>query len=142
MPLIKNKIFFLYQKMMTYAEIQNQFNHCKSWEERYRLLIKLSRELPKLDENTLSTLPEISGCESRLWFKFQATPRTLLAYSDARLMQGLLVIISAWVNEKNDAELKAIDLQAVFSELNITKNLTNTRLNGIHQINHIIKQHC
>lgn len=127
---------------MTYTEIQNQFNHCKSWEERYRLLIKLSRELPKIDETTLSTLPEISGCESRLWFKFQSTPRLIQAYSDSRLMQGLLAIISALVYEKNDVELKEIDLQTVFSELKIAKNLTNTRLNGIHQINNIIKQNC
>lgn len=124
---------------MTFTEIQTQFALCKSWEERYRLLIKLSRTLPTPDETELATIPEIHGCESRLWFCFQTNPRHIQAYSDARLMQGLLAIIIAYVSEKSDAELKTINLQAVFSDLKIANNLTSTRLNGINQISEIIK---
>ena len=35
---------------MNLAEIYEKFALCKSWEERYRLLIQLSRQLPKLSE--------------------------------------------------------------------------------------------
>lgn len=125
---------------MTFIEIEQQFSLCKSWEERYRLLIQLSRNLPKYTEDELAALPEIHGCESRLWFAFQAEPRQIQAYSDARLMQGLLVIAIAFINEIPTPELTKVDLQAVFNQLNIAKNLTNTRLNGLKQISEIIQQ--
>lgn len=123
---------------MTFAEIQQQFSFCQSWEERYRLLIQLSRTLPKPTEAELAELPEIHGCESRLWFKFNSEPRQVQAYSDARLMQGLLAIIIAYVGELSVKELAQADLQALFSCLKITNNLTSTRLNGIQQIQQII----
>lgn len=124
---------------MTFTDIQQQFSLCKSWEERYRLLIQLSRTLPKPSEEELARLPEIHGCESRLWFYFQAKPRQITAYSDARLMQGLLAVVVALVNETSDEALPQLDLQAVFNSLNIAKNLTATRLNGIKQIGEILK---
>ncbi|VEI44176.1 Fe-S metabolism associated SufE [Actinobacillus equuli] len=56
------------------------------------MLIQLSRQLAKPTEEELAKLPEIHGCESRLWFEFQATPRKVHAYSDARLMQGIYLL--------------------------------------------------
>lgn len=125
---------------MSFNEIQMQFLACHSWEERYRLLVKLSRILPQISEEDLATLSEISGCESRLWFDFQVQPRQVQAYSDARLMQGILVIILAYLETQSDEDLGQLDLQALFNTLNIAKHLTSTRLNGIAQIERMIRQ--
>ncbi|AWW34226.1 hypothetical protein CT138_04920 [Mannheimia varigena] len=119
---------------MTLAEIYQKFEDCKSWEERYRLLIQFSRQLPKPSEVELVTLPEIEGCESRLWFQFQLEPRKVQAYSDARLMQGILFIVVTALTEKSVEELKSFDLKAMFDELKISPNLTSTRLNGLGQL--------
>lgn len=119
--------------------IYQQFSECKSWEERYRLLIKLSRQLPKPSDDELANLPEIHGCESRLWFFFQRSPRKIVAYSDARLMQGLLMIVQTALAEKSDEELQHFDLQALFDDLQITRHLTSTRLNGLKQIQGIVR---
>ncbi|EXI62508.1 hypothetical protein MHD_07865 [Mannheimia granulomatis] len=119
---------------MKLAEIYAKFELCKSWEERYRLLIQLSRELPKPSEERLVELPEIKGCESRLWFKFQLSPRKVEAYSDARLMQGILMIVQTALLEKSEEELKDFNLKVMFDELKISPNLTSTRLNGLGQI--------
>lgn len=123
---------------MTLTDIYQKFELCKSWEERYRLLIQLSRQLAKPTEEELAQLPEIHGCESRLWFEFQATPRKVLAYSDARLMQGILFIVVTLLNEADSAQLAHIDLTQLFDQLKISQNLTSTRLNGLQQINKII----
>ena len=125
---------------MNLAEIYEKFALCKSWEERYRLLIQLSRQLPKLSEAELTNITEIDGCESRLWFQFQKSPRNVVAYSDARLMQGILMIIRTALMEKSDSELATFNLQTMFDELKITANLTSTRLNGISQIQQLIVQ--
>lgn len=123
---------------MTLADIYQKFELCKSWEERYRLLIQLSRQLPKPSEEELAKLPEIHGCESRLWFEFQATPRKVRAYSDARLMQGILFIVVTLLNEADSAQLAHVDLPQLFDQLKISQNLTSTRLNGLQQINKLI----
>ena len=124
---------------MNLAEIYEKFALCKSWEERYRLLIQLSRQLPKLSEAELQNVSEIHGCESRLWFAFEKSPRKVLAYSDARLMQGILMIIQTALLEKSDAELAEFNLQQLFDDLKITPHLTSTRLNGLQQIQGVIK---
>lgn len=124
---------------MNLAEIYEKFALCKSWEERYRLLIQLSRQLPKLSEAELANVPEIHGCESRLWFAFEKNPRKVTAYSDARLMQGILMIVQTALLEKNEAELADFNLQQMFDELKITPHLTSTRLNGLQQIQALIK---
>lgn len=129
---------------MTFDEINAQFALCKSWEERYRLLIQLSRQLPKPTEQQLEQWQEIHGCESRLWFDFQLEPRQVQGYSDARLMQGLLVILIAFVTEKSAEALQLFEIQAFFDDLQITHHLTSTRLNGLQQLQNIIreKSHC
>ncbi|MFA9499420.1 SufE family protein [Mannheimia sp. E30BD] len=119
---------------MKLAEIYQKFENCKSWEERYRLLIQFSRQLQKTTEQELVNLPEIEGCESRLWFQFQAEPRKVVAYSDARLMQGILFIVTVVLTEKTTEELKGFDLKTMFDELKISQNLTSTRLNGLGQL--------
>lgn len=123
---------------MNLAEIYQRFENCKSWEERYRLLIQLSRQLPKLTEEELAQLPEIHGCESRLWFSFQIEPRKVVAYSDARLMQGILVIIITALDETPSESLSQFDLTGLFNKLKIAQHLTSTRLNGLRQIQQIV----
>lgn len=124
---------------MNLAEIYEKFALCKSWEDRYRLLIQLSRQLPKLSETELQKVPEIHGCESRLWFVFDKSTRKIIAYSDARLMQGILMIIQTALLEKSNAELAEFNLQQLFDDLKITPHLTSTRLNGLQQIQGLIK---
>ncbi|MBS6008850.1 MAG: SufE family protein [Haemophilus parahaemolyticus] len=124
---------------MNLAEIYEKFALCKSWEERYRLLIQLSRQLPKLSEAELQNVSEIHGCESRLWFEFVKQPRKVTAYSDARLMQGILMIVQTALLEKSDTELAEFNLQQLFDDLKITPHLTSTRLNGLQQIQGLIK---
>ncbi|AKO31571.1 hypothetical protein A6046_03685 [[Haemophilus] ducreyi] len=119
---------------MTVAEIYQKFELCKTWEDRYRLLVQLSRLLVKPTAEQLANLPEIHGCESRLWFQFQAEPRQVIAYSDARLMQGILVIIVAVLTEKSSQELKEFSLTNMFQALHISQSLTQTRLNGLARI--------
>lgn len=125
---------------MQFNQIKTQFAECKSWEERYRLLIQLSRQLPPLNDDELAKLPEIEGCESRLWFNFTLSPREIVAYSDARLMQGLLAILKIALAEQSASDLQQFDIQALFDELQITRHLTSTRLNGLKQIQAIVRE--
>lgn len=121
---------------MTLDELKAEFAHTQGWEARYRLLIQLSRKLPKPSPERLAQLPEIPGCESRLWFEFKPETQQIEAYSEARLMQGLLfILLTAAQNEfEKDEPFADFDLLALLDELQISRHLTQTKLNGLNEI--------
>ncbi|MDH2925101.1 cysteine desulfuration protein SufE [Nicoletella semolina] len=125
---------------MQLEEMYQQFARCKNWEERYRLLIQFSRQLPKPSEEELAQWQEIEGCESRLWFEFQPIPRQVKAYSDARLMQGMLAVLIVALEEQSLTALQHFDIPSFFDKLRMTNHLSSTRLNGLKQIQAIVQQ--
>ena len=49
------------------------------------------------------------------------------------------MIVQTALLEKSDAELAEFNLQQLFDDLKITPHLTSTRLNGLQQIQGLIK---
>ncbi len=126
-------------------EIIEQIQQAKNWEERYRLLIQAGKNLTKPTENELAQWMEIQGCEVRLWCKIsQNSDRTLQlqAYSEARIMNGLLYVLINALNGKPLIQLQHFDITAFFTELGIAQRLSSTRLNGLKQIEQSIKELC
>ncbi|XHN45762.1 hypothetical protein O1Q82_01733 [Lonepinella sp. MS14437] len=124
-------------------EIIEQIQQAKNWEERYRLLIQAGKNLTQPTENELAHWTEIQGCEVRLWCKIsQNLDRTLQlkAYSEARIMNGLLFLLINAVNGKPLDELQQFDITIFFTELGIAQRLSSTRLNGLKQIEQSIKE--
>ncbi|WP_386690271.1 SufE family protein [Lonepinella sp. MS14437] len=120
-----------------------QIQQAKNWEERYRLLIQAGKNLTQPTENELAHWTEIQGCEVRLWCKIsQNLDRTLQlkAYSEARIMNGLLFLLINAVNGKPLDELQQFDITIFFTELGIAQRLSSTRLNGLKQIEQSIKE--
>lgn len=112
-----------------------------SWEEKYRQLIQLGKNLSKPTDSELAQWQLISGCEVNLWVKISVnSDRTLQlnAYSEARIMNGLLAMLIHEVNGKSLEDLANFDMTARFTELGIAQRLSDTRLNGLKQIEKMI----
>ncbi|WP_443091596.1 SufE family protein [Basfia succiniciproducens] len=123
--------------------LQEQLKNAKNWEERYRLIIQAGKNITKPTEQELAEMQPLSGCEAQVWFKIsQNSDRTLhfQAYSDARIINGLLWILSLAVNGKPTEQCRRFDLTAYYAELGIAQRLTSTRLNGLKQIEGFIHQ--
>ncbi|MDD7546008.1 SufE family protein [Actinobacillus porcinus] len=113
-----------------------------NWEEKYRQLIQLGKNLTKPTDSELAQWQPISGCEVNLWAKIDVnSDRTLQlnAYSEARIMNGLLAILIHEVNGKSLEALANFDMTARFTELGIAQRLSDTRLNGLKQIEQKIR---
>ena len=124
---------------MTIEKIKTATN----WEEKYRYLIQLGKTLPVPTADELSYWQQIHGCEANLWAKISLqSDRTLRlqAYSEARIMNGLLLILINEVNNKAIETLKNINITDLFSSLGIAQRLSETRLNGLKQIEQKIKE--
>ena len=121
--------------------LEQQLMNAKTWEERYRLIIQAGKNLPIPNENELTQMDSIQGCEVQVWFKFtEKNDRTFhfQAYSEARIMNGLLWILLQHIEDKNAEQLRHFDLTAYFTHLGIAQRLSNTRLNGLKHIEQIL----
>ncbi|MDO5054036.1 SufE family protein [Pasteurella oralis] len=123
--------------------IKQQLIHSKTWEERYRLIIQAGKNLAPPTEQQLAQMQFISGCEAKVWFQiFEKNDRTFhfAAFSEARIINGLLWILLQEINGKTAIQLQQFDLQAYFSALGIAQRLSSTRLNGLKQIENQLHQ--
>ena len=117
--------------------IEQQLAETKHWEDRYRLIIQAGKNLPEPSEEEFATMQSIPGCEVQVWFKFtEKTDRTFhfQAYSEARIMNGLLWILLQRIENQPAEVLRQFDLTAYFNALGIAQRLSSTRLNGLKHI--------
>ena len=129
-------------------ELIQQIMQAKSWEERYRLIIRAGNNLSQPTDTELSAMQLIEGCEVKVWFKIESNcpqneeknDRTFCfqAYSEARIVNGLLWLLLYEINGKTAAELQQFDLTNYFTRLGIAQRLSTTRLNGLKQIEKLI----
>ncbi|MCW9732011.1 SufE family protein [Avibacterium sp. 20-15] len=122
--------------------MRTKIKNAKNWEDRYRFIIQSGKMLSRPDEETLAQMQPISGCEAKVWFKFEEkNDHTFLfnAFSEARIINGLLWLILQEINGKTAAQLQSFDLTAYFDELGIAQRLSHSRLNGLKQIEQIVR---
>ena len=113
----------------------------KNWEDRYRFIIQAGKHLPQPSPDELAQMQSIQGCEAGLWFiaipqyddtfKFQA-------YSEARIMNSLLWLLLQNINGQTSNQLQQFNIRQFFDELGIASRLSETRLNGLKQIEEIL----
>ena len=123
--------------------LKQQIAQAKNWENRFRLIIQASRKLTIPTEQERQQMQAIPGCEAALWFQIIAdeTSQTFhfKAYSEARIMNGLLYLLLQEINGKTAEELATFNIIAFFDTLGITQRLSNTRQNGLKNINQKLK---
>lgn len=122
--------------------MKEQLMCCKTWEERYRLLIQAGKNLERPTEQELSSMPLIEGCEAKLWFAVinSGTNIQFRAYSEARIMNGLLWLLLQEIEGKCVQQLKQFQITDYFNQFGIAQRLSHTRLNGLKQIEQYLHQ--
>jgi cysteine desulfuration protein SufE len=129
---------------MTHA--QNPFGHSissddildtlgffDSWEDRYKYIIDLGRELPELAEEFHTEERLVRGCQSQVWIETTLVDGKLelSVDSDAFIVKGLLGIVLAAYNNKTPEAVLAFDIEAYFEALDLLQHLSATRGNGL-----------
>ena len=104
-----------------------------SWEDRYKYIIDLGKELPALDAQQRTEENLVRGCQSQVWLTYREEGGRLYfeADSDAFIVRGLLGVVLAAYNGRTPQEIQAFDITAYFDSLNLLKHLSATRGNGL-----------
>lgn len=119
------------------------FNDKKTWEERYRQLILLSRQLPLLTAELRQQQVEIKGCENRLWLGHQLLADGRLHFygdSEGRIMKGLLAVLLTAIEGLTPSQIIAQDPLTLFAKLNIRQQLSTSQVSGLQALADAIKR--
>jgi cysteine desulfuration protein SufE len=121
----------------TISDIAEDFSYLDDWEDRYKHVIELGRELPEMPSALKTPATKVSGCASQVWIHSQIVPSpdgpklALLGDSDALIVKGLIAIAFAIFNPLTVNEINTVDADRVFRDLGLAEHLTPQRSNGL-----------
>jgi cysteine desulfuration protein SufE len=123
--------------MAAIEEIIDNFSVLDDWDDRYRYLIELGRELPPMAESAHNDTNKVQGCASQVWLDTDVRPNgadgpvlTFVGDSDAHIVRGLIAILFAVFSGKTAKRILATDALALFEKMGLREHLTPQRSNG------------
>jgi cysteine desulfuration protein SufE len=127
--------------MTTLDEIIDNFSLLEEWDDRYRYVIELGRDLAPLSERDRTDANKVQGCASQVWLATtvradgQGGPvLTFCGDSDAHIVRGLIAILFAMFSGKHAGEILSSDAIALFERLGLREHLTPQRSNGFRSM--------
>ncbi|MBI0113945.1 MULTISPECIES: cysteine desulfurase sulfur acceptor subunit CsdE [Gilliamella] len=128
--------------MLSQQTLFELFSKQHNWQDRYRQLIALAKQLPDFPDIKKIESNQIYGCENRVWLtneKQLDNTFTFQGDSEGRIVKGLLAILIIIANHKTAEQIQTIDFLAILKQLKITDELSQSRLQGIEKIIERIK---
>ena len=126
---------------ITSEDIVDTLGFFDDWEERYKYIIDLGKELPAMDDKKKTEHFLLRGCQSQVWIDHDKKDGKLLfeADSDAHIVRGLLGMVLAAYNHKTPEDILAFDIEGYFQQVDLVKHLSPTRGNGLRAMVQKIK---
>ena len=127
---------------MTVDELLETFSFFDDWEDKYRFIIDLGKDLGGLPESDKIDDNLIRGCQSRVWLTHtsDADGLTFSMDSDAHIVRGLIAVVLVIVDGRRASEIKRLDIENVFEQLDLLAHLSVTRGNGLRAMVARIKE--
>jgi cysteine desulfuration protein SufE len=116
--------------------VQNDLSglkHLNDWEERYKRIIQMGKELAPMPEEYKTEANKVKGCQSQVWLFARLHEGKVLYYgdSDASIVKGLVALILKVYHDASPAEILAFKPQFI-DELGLRQHLSMSRANGLN----------
>ncbi|HRD47849.1 MAG TPA: SufE family protein [Caulobacter sp.] len=111
-----------------------EFELLGDWEERYRYVIDLGRELEPLTDGERSEANKVRGCASQVWLVTEPQADGTIRFrgdSDAHIVRGLIAVLLRLFSGKSASEIAGFDAKAAFDRLGLAGALSSQRSNGL-----------
>jgi len=122
-------------------DIIGNFALLEDWDDRYRYLIELGRELPPLAAAAHNDANKVQGCASQVWLDTRVRQNgpggpvlTFAGDSDAHIVRGLIAILFALYSGKSARDILASDAIDLFETIGLREHLTPQRSNGFRSM--------
>ena len=126
--------------VITEETLRQTFLPLTQWEDKYRQLILLGKQLPTLSDALKAQAKEIPGCENRVWLGVTTSGETLHFFGDSegRIVRGLLAVLLTAVEGKSARQLLDGDPLALFDELGLRGQLSASRSQGLSALSEAV----
>ena len=126
---------------MDLEELKETFSFFDDWEDKYRFIIDLGKDLTPLADAEKTEANLIRGCQSQVWLTHQLSNGKLHFQldSDAHIVRGLSAVVLIASNDQSPEQITALDLDGLFDELDLLAHLSVTRGNGLRSMIEKIK---
>lgn len=127
---------------MDIQELKDTFEFFDDWEDKYRFVIDLGKNLPELPESQRTEANLIRGCQSQVWLTHDVRDDCLhfAMDSDAHIVRGLISIVLIALSGRSPEQILSTDIEALFDELQLLSHLSATRGNGLRAMVSRIRQ--
>ncbi|PZX13613.1 cysteine desulfuration protein SufE [Palleronia aestuarii] len=116
-----------------FEDIADTFAFLEDWEDRYRHVIEMGRDLAPLDPAMKVPATKVEGCASQVWLvpSLEAGRFDFAGDSDAMIVKGLIAVLHALYAGLPVEEVRAVDAQAELARLGLDEHLSSQRSNGL-----------
>jgi cysteine desulfuration protein SufE len=121
---------------MTIQETQDQvvaeFEQYTDWEDKYKHIIELGRQLPAIDESFRTEKHKLGGCQSQVWTNARFVDGKIIieADSDASIVKGLIALLVRVYSNHTPEEILSSPPDFL-KKVGIDNHLSPTRKNGL-----------
>jgi cysteine desulfuration protein SufE len=118
-------------------DLTQDFQLLDDWEERYKYVIELGKQLPDMPPELKTAATKVSGCASQVWIHTQRNDLengaglSLSGDSDALIVKGLMAIAFLVFRDRTLDAIARTDAAAIFDSLGLREHLTPQRSNGL-----------
>ena len=122
---------------LSYDDLVENFEILDDWEERYRYVIELGKELPPLEDTRKTDATKVDGCVSRVWIDSRAVEGgegkriEFDGDSDAHIVRGLIAILHTMLSGKPAREIVETDVVGQLQRIDLAAHLSPQRSNGL-----------
>lgn len=120
---------------ITADDVAETIGFFDDWEDRYRYIIDLGKQLPAFPDEMKTEENLVRGCQSQVWLLSRYDPTAdrlqLAVDSDALIVRGLAAMVLAALNDKSPSTIVDYDMDHYFARLDLLKHLSPTRGNGL-----------
>jgi cysteine desulfuration protein SufE len=115
-------------------DLSAEFEMLGDWEERYKYVIDLGRELAPLTDAERSDANKVRGCASQVWLVTEPQDDGAMRFrgdSDAHIVRGLIALLLRLFSGQRPEAILAFDAKAAFDKLGLAGALSSQRSNGL-----------
>ncbi|SHK23557.1 Cysteine desulfuration protein SufE [Shimia gijangensis] len=116
-----------------FEEIVEDFEFIEDWEDRYRHVIDLGKDMTPLEDALKVPATKVDGCASQVWLHPRIVDGTFSfdGDSDAMIVRGLIAVLRNLYNGLSCKDVLAIDARAEMERLGMNDHLSAQRSNGL-----------
>ena len=126
--------------MPTFDDLADDLEILEDWEDRYRYIIDLGKDLAPLASEERNEETKVRGCASQVWLVSERGADagdpvlTFRGDSDAHIVRGLIAVLFRLYSGRKASEILQIDAREAFARLGLEQQITPQRSNGLYSM--------